>query len=237
LSFKQEKIMSKQLEQVLELLLNEDVDAAREKFHDYMVGKARDEYQRQLDEEDEGNPFADADEGDADEGDADEGDADEGDGDIEDRVDDLESTLADLQAEFEKLMGEEPAGDDFGGDIADGDVVDQVGDFEDDVAFDMDGGDGDLDDQLAEATKLQDKAPKAKDGNSDADGKPSPFSQTPKKADWSKGVAPVKIKDGGEGKSNHGGSVKHDTKTNRTRDVDVEKKDARQPMTRGKQAD
>jgi hypothetical protein len=155
-------------------------------------------------------------------------------GDIEDRVEELEDTLAELQAEFERLVGEEPAGDDFGGDMLDGDMVDQSGDFEDDVTFDMEDGDGDLDDQLSEATKLQDTAPKCEDGNAQADGKPSPFSSVPKKADWSKGVSPVKIKDGSDGKANHGGSVKHHSATNRTKDVPVQKKDAHQPVVRGK---
>ena len=45
--------MSKQLEQILDLLLNENNEQAESMFHDYMVSKARNEYQRQLDEEED----------------------------------------------------------------------------------------------------------------------------------------------------------------------------------------
>lgn len=231
------------LEEILDLLLNEENEQAEQLFHDYLVGKAREEYQRQLDEEDQGAEFGGEGDEAGEEGDeeaGEEGDEEE-EGDIEDRVEDIEQDIADLQAEFEKLLAGDEGADEFA-DIEDGDVIDQGGSMEDDVlAFDDEGlggeYDSELDGALEEATKLQDAAPKPKDGNKDADGKPSPFSKTPTKADWNKGVSPVKIKDGGDGKATHGGSVKHDTKTNRTRDVDVEKKDARQPMTRGKKKD
>jgi hypothetical protein len=230
------------LEEILDLLLNEENEQAEQLFHDYLVGKAREEYQRQLDEADaEGNEDANfEEEGDEEEGDEEEGDEEEADaeGDIEDRVDDIEQDIADLQAEFEKLLAGDEAADEFA-DFEDGDVIDQGGSMEDDVlAFDDEGLGGEynseLDGALEEATKLQDKVSKPKDGNSDADGKPSPLSTAPKKADWNKGVSPVKVKAGGDGKATHGGSVKHNTQTNRTRDVDVEKKAGRQPMTRGK---
>jgi hypothetical protein len=47
----------------------------------------------------------------------------EGEGDLEDRVVDLEDKLDELMAEFESMMGDEPAGDEFGGDDMGGDDV------------------------------------------------------------------------------------------------------------------
>jgi len=124
------------LEKVLDLLLSEDSDQAAELLHQIIVEKSRVIYEsiveeddvEELDESDEvgGEPSedftdeiaADTDEIDSDEqsdGEAgdDESDAegDEGDetseGSTEDRVEDLESQLAELRAEFDALMGEE----------------------------------------------------------------------------------------------------------------------------------
>jgi hypothetical protein len=115
-----------QFEAMLEALINEDQEAAKEIFHNIVVGKSREIYEELLaedfgapeeeeeeafpageeeDEEDEDeetsdNPFASDEEGD------DEDEEDEGD--LEDRVLDLEDALEELKQEFEELMaGEE----------------------------------------------------------------------------------------------------------------------------------
>ena len=154
--------MSSKLEQVLELLINEEREAAEELLHDFIVENARQIHEELLNESDEvveeeledldesedeivdeseeeleegfedeaeeessdeleadaeeieNEEFYDEDEMDDDEAldDLEMGD-DEAEGDMETRVDDLESALAELEAEFEKIMnGEEADADD-----------------------------------------------------------------------------------------------------------------------------
>jgi len=122
------------LEKVLDLLLSEDSDQAAELLHQIIVEKARTIYESIVDEEvteaaesDEvgGEPSEDftdeiasdeaevesdeENDGEASSDDEDEvgGDEEAGEGDVEDRVEDLESQLAELRAEFDALMGEE----------------------------------------------------------------------------------------------------------------------------------
>ncbi len=74
------------------------------------------------DEEGEESPFGDDEEGEGDE---------MGEGDVEDRVEDLESQLADLRAEFDALMGEEmqePNHADLGDEFGDEEGEDEFGD-------------------------------------------------------------------------------------------------------------
>lgn len=144
------------LERVLDLLLSEDSDQAAELLHQIIVEKARTIYESIVDEEDDaegsegddvgGEPDedftqeigADKDEIDSDEEQDGEPESDEDDefgdeselgdeeGSTEERIEDLESQLADLRAEFDQLMGEEMqepehadmagAEDEFGGD-------------------------------------------------------------------------------------------------------------------------
>jgi hypothetical protein len=132
-----------QFEAMLEALINEDQETAKEIFHNIVVGKSREIYEELLEsdfpgeeeeeedtdseeddseddsEDDAANPFGD--DADEEEDDASEnpfGD-EEGEGDLEDRVLDLEDALEELKAEFEELLaGEEnePEHDDmFGG--------------------------------------------------------------------------------------------------------------------------
>lgn len=126
-----------QFEQMLEALINEDQQTAKEIFHNIVVAKSREIYEELLEsdfkptddqsmgEEAEDEPADDADEfsdkdstdDQIDDVDADSeddaegdfgGDADaEGEGDVEDRVQDLEDALEDLKAEFEQLMAGE----------------------------------------------------------------------------------------------------------------------------------
>ena len=145
------------LERVLDLLLSEDSDQAAELLHQIIVEKARVIYENIVEEDDEvgGEPNkdftdeikTDKDEVDADElndGEAGEGEGDEddemgdefggeddemGEGTTEERVEDLESQLAELRAEFDALMGEEmqePNHADLGGEFGGEDEVEPV---------------------------------------------------------------------------------------------------------------
>ena len=175
------------LEQVLELLLSEDNEKAEELLHEYVVAKARSEYQRVLEAEDESeevdesegmdevvdrsNDFendiiADEEEIENDESgldedeDEDEDENGEGEGDLEDKVDDLEAELEDLRAEFEKLMaGDE--GDDELGDMEMDDA--EGGDMEIDMGMGdddemMDSVEYDLDEEVDEDSEVVEEA-------------------------------------------------------------------------------
>jgi hypothetical protein len=153
-----------QFEAMLEALINEDQETAKELFHNIVVAKSREIYEELL-ESDFGKPEEDKeddsaeDDSDADDSDADDiggdatddlesdvdadmgGDDDEAGGedeDMEDRVQDLEDALEDLKAEFEQLMageeGEEEHGDMFGGE----EEPDMGGEEEPDMGMDSD---------------------------------------------------------------------------------------------------
>ena len=152
-----------QFEQMLEALINEDQQQAKEIFHNIVVAKSREIYEELLESdfgmEEEDKPADDsADDSadddfssddatddfnsdvDADSDDSDDSGDDNSDEDVEDRVQDLEDALEDLKAEFEQLMageqGEEHQADDMGGDDMGGD--DMGGD---DMGMDHMGGD------------------------------------------------------------------------------------------------
>lgn len=268
-----------QLEQILELLLNEDDKKAEELLHEYVVGKARQEYEKVLDEGDDWDEdeeefdeyeddiendeigeaeddeemsdeepvdqtddFIDDISGDAE--DQDDDDAEEfdhhddegGNDDFEDRVDDLEAELDDLKTEFEKLLGDETQddfsgdvedmeGDDFGGDM-EGD--EEIGDMETDMDDDeevMDSVEYDLDDKdLEEATQFSQKTSEQpmKGGNlkgSEADNETSPYTDAPDPSSVGNPGDPVKVRDGGEGKKDHGSKPKHQDPTNKNMKV------------------
>jgi hypothetical protein len=140
--------MNKTYEQLIEFIINEQEDKARELFHQLVVEKSRSIYENIVDEEDleedmGGNEVAalmgdigsevSADETGLDSEEEDEfGDMDdeelepESEEGLEDRVMDLETALDDLKAEFEQLMAgeqEEPEHDDMG-DMGDMDAMD-----------------------------------------------------------------------------------------------------------------
>ena len=125
-----------QFEAMLEALINEDQETAKEIFHNIVVGKSREIYEELLESDfgqDSGNPYKKEEEEESvgdeeepeddgeepeddgeepeDDGEEPEDDGEEGEepeGDIEDRVMDLEDALEDLKAEFEQLLqGEE----------------------------------------------------------------------------------------------------------------------------------
>ena len=122
-------------EQLIEHIINDNEQAARELFHQIVVDKSRDIYESLMDEEMGGNPadqfvqdvtseveqdeqgigeddeegaeleLGGDDEMDADDMGGDDMDDEEGEGDVEDRVMDLEQELDALKAEFDKLLG------------------------------------------------------------------------------------------------------------------------------------
>lgn len=126
-----------QFEAMLEALVEGDQEAAKDIFHNIVVGKSREIYEQLLaedfnfdeasEEEEEGEAGEgdeaedgadhsetaefgddDAEDGDADlDFDADEHDGEDSDEPLEDRVVDLEDALEDLKAEFERLMADE----------------------------------------------------------------------------------------------------------------------------------
>ena len=217
------------LEQILELLLSEDTEKAEAALHEYVVGKAREEYMRVLDESE---------------------DEEFGDEEI-DQTGDFEDDIADDQDEIhsDETGDDEFADDEFaddGEDFADDeldadgmedDVEDRVDDIEaelDDLraeferlmtadmddAGDEDFGDEESDDfgdeeELEEATKLSDKAPAAKDGkaHTDSSASKSPYSDAPKHSKIDSQGKPHHNKDGSDGKDSHGGSKKHQNPT------------------------
>lgn len=253
------------LEQILELLLNEDSKKAEEMLHEYVVAKAREEYERVLDEadvEESGDKDFEVYEDDIDqneelgeaEGDemeygkevdqtgdfeddvmAGDEESDEefdhhadvgGEEDFEDRVTDLEAELEDLRAEFEALMSDEESdvemdmdddgedgnddGDDETGDDGIGD--DNADDGADEVEF------GDEDEGIKEATQFSKKTTEQpmkggslKGSEEDSSNSKSPYTNPPKHTTISSQGEPVVAKDGGEGKKNHGGTVKNDS--------------------------
>lgn len=129
-------------EQMLEYLISEDQDTARELFHQLVVEKSREIYENILAEdfsesaEDEtgspigGDPtddFLNDIDGESEDGEFedDESEDDESeDGDLEDRVLDVEDELEQLRAEFDRLMADE-AGEDEHADMDFGDESDE----------------------------------------------------------------------------------------------------------------
>jgi len=172
---------SQKLEQVLDLLLNEEHEAASNLLHSVMVEKARSAYEELVEEDfggDEKEDFADEIEADKEEvedaetgeddfdsGDESESEEDEDEGEeeeeVEDRLEDVEDALAQLQAEFDRLMGdEEGLGDEEMGD----EEMDSEGFGDEDFGGDFgdeEGSDFEEEDYegLGEATKLQDEVP------------------------------------------------------------------------------
>lgn len=214
----------KKIERVLELLINEEHEAASELLHSVIVEKARDLYEELVDEDfggDEKDDFADEIEADKEEieseeiYDGDEDDADDvSDDDVEDaddaeeeeivdRVEELEANLAELQAEFDTLVAdemEEPEHADIAGALGDEeDFGDVEGELPDEDEFEVEGMYEEDVDDLDEATKLQDEV-KGKvldsEGKLTGTGKQSKVGATGKEAPFTK--APKKKEQGGK---------------------------------------
>jgi hypothetical protein len=152
-----------QFEAMLEALINEDQEAAKEIFHNIVVAKSREIYEELLEsdfkeegemppepeapmgeeseEDDTEEVGADDEDESADDAEGeenpfgdDEGGAEEdGEGELEDRVMDLEDALEDLKAEFEQLMAGE-----------EGEEMGDMDDMDDEPEMDMDMGSDDL---------------------------------------------------------------------------------------------
>jgi len=132
----------KQFEAMLEALINEDQETAKELFHNIVVAKSREIYEELLesdfppakDEEDKDDDSEDSDSDiggdatddfasdveddgeDSGEDDTEMGDSDaEPEGDVEDRVQDLEDALEDLKAEFDQMLAGEKHEEETGG--------------------------------------------------------------------------------------------------------------------------
>jgi hypothetical protein len=254
------------LEQVLELLINEETDAASELLHNVIVEKARTMYEDLVDEDfggDEKEDFAGDIEADKDEIESDEifdgEEGEEGEEDfgeepaeeeeVEDRLEDVESQLAELTMQFDALAngeegieGEEgfdvDGGEEFGGEEGFGDVDAELGGEEDYAEESMY---EEVIDELEEATKLQDTVADTGQGQEGkysgtgknskigATGKESMFTKAPSKADH--GGKPV-VKKGsdeatkkvGEGEDNTPTS-NIDVKTGEKKSADVSAKD------------
>ena len=139
--------MSEKFNELIELIISEENDQAKELFHEIIVDKSRSIYESLIDEDE----VVDEDDEDLEESDFDEelgGDAaedmiddisadEEGltledeheDEEMEDRVVDLEDALDELKAEFEQLMG----GDDEGEEEMDMDMEPEMDDMEMDM--------------------------------------------------------------------------------------------------------
>lgn len=196
---------STKLLQILELLLAEgeaDVAKAEEMLHEYVVAKARAEYEKVLEAEDDefggeeidqSNDFEadiaddegeiDADEeGEEDDFGGEEDEEGEEGEDLEDKVEDLEAELEALRAEFDALMADEADEPEH----ADMDFADDM-DSMDDMGMD--------DDIVQEATNFSNKVAAPKPGQDD---NPKGFT-APKKHFKMDGQAVPHIKDGSEG--------------------------------------
>lgn len=214
----------KKIEQVLDLLINEEHDAASELLHSVIVEKARAMYEELVDEDfggDAKEDFADEIAADKNEVEAEEifddeeagdeevvdgavgaeDDVEVGEEEVEDRVEDLEAQLAELRAEFDALVGEESMEPEHMGDPTDGVVAGDVEEVDDVVDGDVDVEEGmyeEVVDGLDEATKLQDEVSVSldKEGKLAGTGKNSKVGATNTESQFTK--APSKADHGGK---------------------------------------
>ena len=243
--------MSKKLESILELLLAEENEKAEELLHEYVVDKAREQYESLLDDEveeeevseviDQSNDFVDDITSDEDEINADEigeeddeesdnpfadaeesEDESEGEEDLEDKVDDIADELESLKAEFEALMAD---GDEPEAELGDEEEADlEMGGEEE---LDLESVEYDLDEATDEdEDEVVEEATKLSDNVAapkagEADSTESPFTKAPKQTKVAGAGQPVKAKDGGEGVK--GESAKDHTPTD---NIKVEPKKA-----------
>jgi hypothetical protein len=139
---------NKKFEQLIDMIINENEEQARELFHDIVVEKSREIYESMMyeehgpqvtdlqddirneeisgmveDEESDDEFDMDSEEGDDFGSEEDFGDEESEEEDLEDRVVDLEDKLDELMAEFEELMGSDESEEDFG-DMGDDDMGD-----------------------------------------------------------------------------------------------------------------
>ncbi len=211
------------LEQVLELLINEETDAASELLHTVIVEKARTMYEDLVDEDfggDEKEDFAASIEAgeeeiesdeifdgeESEEGEEEFGEEPAEEEEVEDRLEDVEAQLAELTAQFDQIVngeegveGEEEFAvdgeEEFGGEEGFGDV--EVGngeeEFADESMYE------EVIDELDEATKLQDEVAdtgQKEEGKFSGTGKNSKIGKTGKESMFTK--VPSKADHGGK---------------------------------------
>jgi hypothetical protein len=211
----------KKLEQILNLLVNEEMGQAEELLHELVIEKARYIYEELVNEEDGDEEAM----GDSIGGDMKQGFTDEvsnaeddietdelQDGEVdsdeteelstEERVEDLESQLEELRAEFEQLMSdelEEPYhdADDFAGDYSDEGGLD--------VDFGDEGSDLEFDNRLGEATNFSNNVSVSMDTegkfvgagkSAGATGTESPYTHAPRQ--FIDGADPVEFTKGND---------------------------------------
>ena len=243
------------LEQILDLLINEETGPASELLHSVIVEKARTMYEDLVEEDfggDEKEDFAseiEADKGEIesdeiydDEGEEEFGDeegseepADEEE--MEDRIEDVETQIAELTAQFDQIVnGEEgvEGEEDFGGDVEDGEEA-----FGDEAFGDEEYAEEsmyeEVIDELDEATKLQDEVSgnpldsegkltgTGKNSKAGATNKTSLFTKAPSKADHGGKAHKIGGKDESGSKASQG---KEDTPTSNINVKTGEKKSA-----------
>jgi hypothetical protein len=127
-----------QFEAMLEALINDDQAAAKEIFHNIVVGKSREIYEELLAEDfsqDSGNPYAKKDEEEVDESEGEEEVAEEKDEESEEEADDAEDDAEDSEEGDDADSEEDPFADDEEGEEdseeGEGDIEDRVMDLED----------------------------------------------------------------------------------------------------------
>lgn len=148
--------MSKKFEKLIELIIAEEKDKARDLFHEIVVERSRDIYESLIENEDldddmggdqiddmiddiEADEETSVDDDDDDDDDVNFGEEPDSE-ELEDRVVDLEDALDELRNEFRDLMGDDDAGD-----SDDLDDLDMDSEFDDDSDMDMDVSDDDDD--------------------------------------------------------------------------------------------
>jgi len=232
------------LEQVLELLINEEQDAAADLLHSVIVEKARTMYEDLVDEDfggDEKEDFASDIEADKEEIESDEifdGEDEEGEEEfsdepaeeeeVEDRLEDVEANLAELRAEFDALLGAEEGEAELGGEEevefgGEEGFGDEAGFGGEEVEVESMYEEEDADEDLDEATKLQDEvsgnplgnegdlAGTGKNSKKGAVNKKSLFTKAPSKADH--GGSPHETGKGGDESTKKVGEGEDNTPT------------------------
>jgi hypothetical protein len=134
--------------------------------------------------------------------------------DLEDEVAQLAAELEELRADFEKMSGDDQDDDDS--DDEDDDDEDEDDLDENLVEYDLE-----EDDIVEEATNFSNKVASPKPGA--ADKTDSPFTKIPKRTVISSQGKPVHIKDGSEGRHDHGAKTKSQNPTNMNIRVDHKK--------------
>jgi hypothetical protein len=224
------------LEQVLELLINEETDAASELLHtvEDFGGDEKEDFAADIEadkDEIESDEIFDGEEGE--EGEEDFGEEPAEEEEVEDRLEDVEAQLAELTAQFDQIVnGEEgvEGEEDFavdGGEEGFGDVDVELGGEEE---YAEEGMYEEVIDELDEATKLQDNvadtgqgqegklAGTGKNSKVGATGKESMFTKAPSKTDH--GGKPV-VKKGADETTKKVGEGEDNTPTS---NIDVDEK-------------